>query len=70
MAVALAKAGYGSLDEIMDWTPYRMSQVLFIHSKILEVEHKHELALHAFAAQGDPKELKKVLGRDGSSHQV
>ncbi|HEX2634808.1 MAG TPA: hypothetical protein VHM22_18545 [Bradyrhizobium sp.] len=66
MAVALAKAGYGSLDEVMDWTPYRMSQVLFIHAKLLETEQKQQLALHAFAAQGDVKELKKVLSRDGA----
>lgn len=66
MAVALARAGYGSLDEIMGWTPFRMSQVLFIHGKIMEVEQKNQLALHAFAAQGDAKELKKVLSRDGS----
>jgi hypothetical protein len=66
MALALARAGYGTLDEIMEWTPYRMSQVIFIHGKLREREHHEALGLHAFAAQGDPKELRKVLGkRDG-----
>lgn len=66
MALALSRAGYGSLDEIMEWTPYRMSQVIFIHGKLMEQEQKETLGLHAFAAQGDPKELRKVLGkRDG-----
>jgi len=62
MALALSRAGYGSLDEVMNWTPYRMSQVIFIHGKLLERESKDALALHAFAAQGDPKELRKALG--------
>jgi hypothetical protein len=61
MALALARAGYGSLDEIMSWTPLRMSQVIFIHGKLLEVEQQRDLAMHAFAAQGDPKELRKAL---------
>jgi len=66
MALALSRAGYGSLDEIMEWTPFRMSQVIFIHGKLLEMERKDTLGLHAFAAQGDPKELRRVLGkRDG-----
>ena len=63
MALALARAGYGSLDDVLEWTPLRMSQVIFIHGKLLETERKDALALHAFAAQGDPKELRKVLDR-------
>jgi hypothetical protein len=65
MALALSRAGYGSLDEVMSWTPYRMSQVIFIDGKLMELEQQRELALHAFAAQGDPKELRKVLSRNG-----
>lgn len=49
----------------MSWTPYRMSQVIFIDGKLMELEQQRELALHAFAAQGDPKELRKVLSRNG-----
>jgi len=63
MALALSRAGYGSLDEVMEWTPYRMSQVIFIHGKLMELERKETLGLHAFAARGDPKELRKLLGR-------
>ena len=63
MAVALSRAGYGSLDEIMEWTPYRMSQVLFIHGKVMELERKELLATHALASRGDPKELRKILER-------
>jgi len=63
MAVALSRAGYGSLDDVMEWTPYRMSQVIFIHGKLMEIERKEQLALHAFAAQGDPKQLRKTLER-------
>jgi hypothetical protein len=66
MALALSRAGYGSLDEVMSWTPYRMSQVIFIHGKLLDIDQKRDLALHAFAAQGDPKELRKALSRNGS----
>jgi hypothetical protein len=61
MAVALSRAGYGSLDEIMQWTGYRMSQVIFIHGKLLEQEQKGLLGLHALASRGDPKEVQKML---------
>jgi hypothetical protein len=66
MALALSRAGYGSLDEVMSWTPLRMSQVIFIDGKIVDIEQQRDLALHAFAAQGDPKELRKALSRNGS----
>jgi hypothetical protein len=55
MAVALSRAGYGSLDEVMEWTPYRMSQVIFIHGKLLEAERRETLALNALGSRGDPK---------------
>lgn len=65
MALALSRAGYGSLDEVMDWTPLRMSQVIFIHGKLLESERKETLGLHALASRGDPKELRRMLERNG-----
>lgn len=61
--MALSRAGYGSLDEVMEWTPYRMSQAIFIHGKLMEIERKETLALHALASRGDPKELRRVLDR-------
>ena len=30
----------------------------------MEIEQQRDLAMHAFAAQGDPKELKKALSRN------
>jgi hypothetical protein len=66
MAVMLTRSGYGSFDEVMDWTPFRMSQVLYYDAAHDAREQKRLLALHSFAAQGDPKELKKALSRNGA----
>jgi len=65
MALALSRAGYGTLDQVMDWTPYRMSQVMFVHAKLLDIERKETLGVHALASRGDPKELRRMLERDG-----
>lgn len=66
MAIMLTRSGYGSFDEVMGWTPYRMSQILYFDALQAAREDKQRLALHAFAAQGDPKELKRALSRNGS----
>lgn len=65
MALALSRAGYGTLDEIMEWTPYRMSQVIFIHGKLLDIERKETLGIHTLAARGDPKELRRIMEKNG-----
>jgi len=64
MAVALIRAGYGTFEQVMGWTPYRMSQVLWFDARQDAREQKHLLALHAFASRGDPKELRKALSGD------
>ena len=63
--MALSRAGYGSLDDVMGWTPLRMSQVMFIHGKILAMERRDQLAIAALGSRGDPKELRKIMERDG-----
>lgn len=59
--MALARAGYGPLDHILEWTPRRMHAVLFIDARLRTIEAKQLLALHAMAAQGDPKEIRRAV---------
>ena len=61
MAVALTRAGYGTFDEVMQWTPFRMSQVLWFDARQARDEQKAELVLQAMAARGEPAELRKML---------
>ena len=61
MAIALSRAGYGTLDQVMGWTPYRMSQVLWFHARQMRDEDKAQLALQTMANRGDPAALRKMM---------
>lgn len=66
MAAQLARHRLcSSFDEAMKWTPRKMYAVLFIDAKLAGIERRELLALHAMAAQGDPKAIQKALKDDG-----
>lgn len=50
----------------MKYTPRQMHALLFIAGKLRVAEDKNLLALHATAAQGDAKTIKKLLKDDSA----
>jgi hypothetical protein len=52
----------GTLDDILNnWTPYRMSAVLYIIRKLKDSERKEAVWISAMGSRGEKKELDKAL---------
>ena len=54
--------GHGTLRDVLrEYTPRQMHTLLFIAGKRRAREARELLALHAMAARGDPKDLRKAM---------
>jgi len=50
---------------VWQYTPRQMQAFLFIAARRRQREHRELLALHAMAARGEGKDIKKALRDDG-----
>lgn len=53
--------GHGTLAQVLHYTPRQMHALLFIAGKRRAREGRDLLALHAMAARGDQKDLRKAM---------
>lgn len=48
----------------MEWTPRRISAVLFMNGKLHREAMREQLTIQTMAARGDPKAVEKAIKAD------